>query len=610
MDENVSKIGESEDFFADDIELPAKDFRAEFKLQYRFLRKKVSAFIRSRLKKNFKEVLYVCLEKPSDDFILEFQKQYPDKEIKVIIPILEEKKELEKTHLSFDYYLQNRKNEAKLYKFPKDSDNIEVYGVYTSLFGDAHDISAFSDIRYLSPFLKCVRYFALKLRPDIIHCDNIPFFLGAEFEPRLLYPIKVFQTIEDFNKVKQYEPFWAVLNIADKSGMKRLCRDKAVKKYIAALFDFQIVEQFDSMRDCLEFIYLNYTTFRSVVGSEDDVEGNVLFKRLNARILAMFPSLAQGDSQYYNPMDITLKKVDFWAVLSKSYYHEIFEHPEVTGAMHHRILTTREKSGYVLRGYDVHLEKVFWPYTVETFREMREKNKRYLIKEFSKQRISTKFTDTNLFADNEIQVCGYLDAFYESALIFCEFSDDVYLEGVDIAICSVLKLFELNKNIQVIFNIPNGLKNSYIKSFVDFCEEHSALNGRWIFLDGKINTPQFLAAADIILLPLRSNTKDSRHIKAMKYGCIPVVSSIGVYNDTIIDIFDDMTQGCGFKTDVGLNISPDANETYLKAVLKAMSFFSQNGASRNVIVKNCMNRDGYWNFEILQKYNEIYEELS
>ena len=140
-------------------------------------------------------------------------------------------------------------------------------------------------------------------------------------------------------------------------------------------------------------------------------------------------------------------------------------------------------------------------------------------------------------------------------------------------------------------------------------EKNSAFNGRWLFIDGNINLAQFFASADMTFLPQRENVTTTEHYMAMKYGCVPIAARSGIYNDTIADIFDDITYGCGFKTKTTLYTNDNVNEIFLAAVIKALNLYTKNPASWNLLIKNAMNYDSGWNFKIIEKYNEIYENL-
>ena len=602
----LDTIYEHEQGDIEDIVFNESDLMYDFKARLRLFRKNLASVFRKNLKKEFKQVLYITLDEKPLDYIQAFRMQYPDKEIK-ILTCADNIEGLEKTHISFEYYLQNRMNTAVLYKFPKSSDNIEIYGLYSPAFSGLDK----SRLQYMAPFIKASRICAKKLKPDIIHCDNIPFFLGGEFESKLPYPVKVVQIIKDFAKFEENktEAFWAAINLVDKKSMRKLCRDKIIKKCIASLFNLHNTRRFYQMRECLEFIYQNYFKFRKYIDKCEDIDENILFNRMNARVLKLFPHMAYENDMFYNSMYYTLKKTDFWAVISKTYYNEILKRPELSGKIYKRIERTKNKSSYVSYGCTIPNTAIYQKFTTENFRELRSRNKKYLLKEFSRDRIKAKFVDNALFKTDDYIIRGYLDSFYDAPLIFASYKPDIFEQGIDIAFNTILKLFELNKNVQFIINIPDGLKNNYIKSWVEFVEKNPSFNGRWLFIDGEINLNRFFASSDMFFIPKRANETGIEHYCGMKYGCVPVASRSGIYNDTIADIFDDITYGCGFKTKTSLITNDDANEIYLHAVTKALNLYSKNPASWNLLIKNAMNYNSGWTFEIIEKYNRIYNNL-
>ena len=134
----------------------------------------------------------------------------------------------------------------------------------------------------------------------------------------------------------------------------------------------------------------------------DEIDENIIFNRLNARVLQIFPQIAYEEELYFHTMIYTLKKCDYWVTTSKTYYNEIMENPKLSGKMYKHIIKTKNKSGYVYYGKemkDFPLEgrKVYESFNSENFREQRNKNKAALLKEFNINRIenfkSKGFTD-------------------------------------------------------------------------------------------------------------------------------------------------------------------------------------------------------------------------
>ena len=632
-----------------DVVWENKDLGQELKTYLRLLRKNFSSFVRQTMQKNFTNIVYLTLDCPEFtlnssrmdsplEYITELKNQYPNNNFIVLIPILgldEETKVgktltlesdaktlyLEKSSISFDFFLQNKTIHSCLYKYPKNNTNIQVYGIYSSSFSYCKNISEISRLQHLAPFIKSARIAIKKFKqedfaPDIIHCENIPFFLGGEFESKQHYHIKVLQTIKDFTQIDiaKQEAFWAVINLANKTSMKKLCTDTVIKKCVANLFNLHNTKRFYQMKDCLKFIYKNYYKFRKYVDKGEDIDENIIFNRLNSRVLQIFPQIAYEEELYFHTMIHTLKKCDFWITTSKTYYNKILENPKLSGKMYRQISKSKLKSGYVyfsknMKDFPLKSRKIYESFDIENFRETREKNKTALLKELSLDRIKTNFIDPTLFKNENIGIVGNLDSFYNAPVLFIPMTTEIFAHGGDIAFNTILKLFELHKNIQVIFSAKDGLKTSYVKSWIDFLKKDKYLDGKWIFIDGEINLPKFLAGSDMILLPRRANMTTPEHYLAMHYGCVPVVSRSGILNDTISDVFDDINLGCGFKTKASLLTEEDANELYLTPVMKALGIYQNNPASWNLLVKNCLKQNTSWSFKILEKYNKIYKNL-
>ena len=578
------------------------------KLYCRLARKKLHNLLPKKSKMSFKKILYITIKEPPFDYITAFNRQYPNKIFKILTPI-SDINGLKKSEIKFNFFAQNKNLEAELYKLPQNFHNVEIYGLYSESFSNK-DLSKFQN---LSIFLKAARMCALKLYPDIIHIENLPFFLGAEFENTFPSSIKTFHTITDFYifETNKLEPFWALINLGEKKDMKKICRDKIIKSCIAKLFNLHNTKKFYQMRECLEFIYKNYPKFRKYIDKCEDIEENIIFNRLNERILKLFPKIVYEQENLYNTITYTLNKTNYWGIISKNYYEEIFKRPEITGKIYPLIEKLKSKSGYISYGIDdsITTQSLYQKFDYKNFRDFRKKNKTYILKEFSLDRIKTNFIDFSLFKNQDHKIIGYLDSFYDAPLIFLKFNNDIFGEGIDIGLNTILTLLEHNRNIQVIINIENGLQSNFIKSWVNFLEKHTNFSGRWVFIDGEISIHQFFASSDIALFPARNNTSSKDHLIAMKYGCIPIVPRSGIYDETVSDIFDDIAYGNGFKTQTTLLVNDDVNEIFTNTVLKALNLYQQNPSSWNLLIKNSLLHDSSWNFKIIDKYNEIYENL-
>ena len=131
----------------DDVVFNDKDLIYNLKILLRLYRKKIHSRYKSKFKKEFKQILYVTMENSPIDYVSKLREQHPEKEIIVLMPIIGEPEGLEKTSVSFDFYCQNRIVSATLYKYPKNKENVDIYGLYSSAF------SRFPRCTYIYPRL-------------------------------------------------------------------------------------------------------------------------------------------------------------------------------------------------------------------------------------------------------------------------------------------------------------------------------------------------------------------------------------------------------------------------------------------------------------------------
>ena len=571
------------------------DLMSDLKINYRYYRKKISKFIKSRFKKEFTTILYISQETIPTEYILSLQKTYPDKIIKVILPTIDITYTKAKEIYKFEYTLCNKKYSAQLYRKPIQSDNIEIFEIYTNGFESMKKISEIYNLKYLSHYTKCIRIAAKKLKPDIIHSDNVPYFLGMEFNgiTNFIYPIKVVQTVHDSSMNSEYEPFWAMLNLANKKDLKRLLKDKIIKKNLAALFGVKKLKPFMNLMPYADYLYNNYEKYIETYGREAYTNENILLRRLD--VLKIFSSVFPKNRKLYNIMYYTLKRSN--SIITNTKGDESFAWPEFAN-----------KSNYVKLCYsNNNVNKITYPFDITNFREYKKINKQYLIKEFAKKRIETKFTDSSLFAEDDVKICGYLDSFYSRILVLLTFNNYTKEEYIKKGVLAILKAFEQQKNIEVIFNFSKDYNSSYKTSLIEFIQAQEALDGRWISIDGDINLPQFTASSDIVLMPTSEQFGVENLIyTALKNGCIPVAENRGIFKEIIIDIYDDLSKGCGFKH--GDKPNGDFSD-FEMTFFKAISFYTQNPAGWNLIIKNAINTDSSWDINTIEKYNNIYEEL-
>lgn len=595
MEESVSEIKESstidKSYTNDRI-----DLYYELRMQYRFLRKKISTLIRKQLKKNFINILYITTEQIPAEYIVALQKQYPDKIVKVLIPLFAEPDNSDKL-ITVDYFMQNKKHNATVFHLKPRYDNIQVYGVYTEVFSDIKNKKDIYNIKYISHYAKIARKAALKIKPDLIHAENIPFFAGLELGSRWIsgYAIKVIQFIHDFSLYSDIEPFWAAINLANKKELQKICSDKVIINTLGDLFNIEKSKRYKKTKACINYILKKYDEYRENVTIDDETRENSLLIRVNKRIKKLFPNIVPKKETLYNPMYYSFKYANEKVINSITNNKPSWIQNEKD---YHNIIVKSENKNEKI--------KLKHHFDSSEFRNIRPLNKKYLLRELSKKRIEMNFLDTSLFNEQDVKIHGYLDYFFNTPLIFIIFNEYANLHDIKTASLAILKAFELRKNIQVIYNFPKDIKCNYFNMLIDFFESQSALNGKWVTLEGKINLPQFMSSSDMLMIP-SGNCLNIENIlyTGLRFGCIPIVSENGSVGNIVSDIFDDMNTGCGFKKG---NIHEENISDYESVFLKALDFYSHN-TSWNLIIKNAINYNTNWDFETIEKYNSLYEEI-
>ncbi len=640
-----------ESLYSSSISDEMYDFLYDFKLRYRLFKKSIRKFFNNKKDVNFTNIVYLTYDCPlytpgserldsPVDFISEMRKQYPDTNICLLIPIIGLSKDtkiskkmtlevenifynLEKTSINFDFFAQNSVQECSLYRYNTDKSHISVYGIYSPSFSYLTKPEMLKSFDKKVLLLRAARTIIKYLhkewfKPDIVHSELLPFYMGAEFEKGFPENIRVFQVFDNFanSSSKPQDAFWSILNMADKEGIKKIYRDAGIQNCISRLFNFPIKTVAPRMNSFISLIFDNYKMFNGSSAEDYKSKGRVIFKHLNDRAQKLFPNIIKKEGGQYCQFSNTILNSDFWAVYSETYYKDLYEKKLATKNIIKEINRTASKSGFIQPTISTKIfnnkseDRIYNEFDLKSFREERIKNKKNIIKEFSSDSIKTNFIDKTLFKNyDNVKIYGYLDSFYNAPLLFASPDPEVFTEGVDILLNTILKLFERNRNIQIIVSIKNGLKQDYIKSIIDFLNGNKIFMGKWVYVDGEINLPKILSAADIYLHPARICDKSIKHLLGIHYGCVPVVSNSGILNDTVTDIFDNIVDGNGFKLKDCLLYEDENTNVYINYLEKALELFNNNRSCWHKIMGNALSYQTDWNFPKLEHYYKIYRNI-
>lgn len=110
------------------------------------------------------------------------------------------------------------------------------------------------------------------------------------------------------------------------------------------------------------------------------------------------------------------------------------------------------------------------------------------------------------------------------------------------------------------------------------------------------------AAADIYLMPSKSEPCGLSQLIAMRYGAIPVVNRVGGLKDTV--------KPYNPNTNIGTGFTFETFNSYdmLDAVRRALDVYNSDKKSWKKIIKNAMNYDSRWK-KSAKEYISMYKEI-
>ncbi len=112
---------------------------------------------------------------------------------------------------------------------------------------------------------------------------------------------------------------------------------------------------------------------------------------------------------------------------------------------------------------------------------------------------------------------------------------------------------------------------------------------------------RLFAAADVVLLPHRGETNDSAHLRAQRYGALPVAFRSGSLADAIVDVDATLETGTGFLFD-------EADEaSFYGAVSRAIAAWASPGWSS--LRRRIMKLDRSWE-RTARQYEQAYKAIA
>ena len=179
--------------------------------------------------------------------------------------------------------------------------------------------------------------------------------------------------------------------------------------------------------------------------------------------------------------------------------------------------------------------------------------------------------------------------------VLCTTSRVTFQKGFNLILNIIDHLLKLN--IQLIF-LGDGNKE-YIEPIKKIQKKHKD-KVVWLPFDNKKESLLY-AASDLFLLPSNHEPCGINQLIAMRYGCIPVVRSIGGLRDTVENFNPVSGKGTGF------TFKMEDEILFYTAIIRALENYKHEKPWQN-LVKRAMSQSTSWQIPA-QKYVKLYQKL-
>lgn len=289
------------------------------------------------------------------------------------------------------------------------------------------------------------------------------------------------------------------------------------------------------------------------------------------------PHLDNPDIEYLNFAKRAILSADAISTVSEKYRDEIMTRK--FGQDLHRILRNRKDRLFGIVNGISYIEcnpekdtSLFKNYSYKTIEE-KQKNKEYVQKKF------------DLPIDPSIP-------------LICTTSRITFQKGFDLINKIIDKLVKFDMQMIV---IGSGDKN-FIKPLKKIAKKYPK---KLVVIPSHEKNQQYenliFAGSDYFLLPSHYEPCGINQLKAMRYGCVPIVRKVGGLNDTVSNYNPATGKGTGFSF-----LSYDEFSLY-ETIVRALEAYKYKGVWRN-IAERCMLESNSWDIPA-KKYIKLFRKV-
>ncbi len=551
--------------------------------------------------------------------------------------------ELEKTGIKKEFSYGVRKSTAELFKAKNPENGVTTYFLYCPEFKDMKKQYALDDYSLFERYCAFSNA-AVALRgalqdskeafnPAILHTNDWHTAFAAFRAQNCEKDLKTVHALLNANAHFQgkYLPFAAALNAFTPEQIDRLIQKREFKREIMNLvFDNselllnEKTRKFSTgnlnldLNDKEFMLAVLQNTAENYQKLFNDPKNELTYSCINEVMREEFKDVCWDENRDFNATVNALKGADAWFTISKTHLGELLTQSEFSSlALYNMMRVKLNKGTAILNKIDINRydpknpEQVKYPYDLSSFVPGKAKNKEFLFRQFSKNNIINKNFDKKLINNpNTARISGYLNPMYKNyplAMTVSRF--DTNQKGSDIALKTAEILLKQNKKINFVFALPdiNNLNAPLLKSFEKNVIEKYP--GRVVVIDAYVPINEYAAAADLSIIPSRSETCGLVGYQSMRMGAIPVSAPVGSMNDCLITPYHDIKTAMGFKAPLHFLNASNPAKILASTLNTAVDFYYDEPKQFQRMIKNSMLYDSSWNSAVKEQ-NELYEKTA
>lgn len=289
------------------------------------------------------------------------------------------------------------------------------------------------------------------------------------------------------------------------------------------------------------------------------------------------PHLSDANIEYLNFAKRAILSADVINTVSEQYREEILT--KNFGEDLHRILKNRQDKLFgIINGID--------------YNEYNPATDSGLCKKYDYKKINGRILNKEY-----IQKKFGLSVRPETPLI-CATSRITYQKGFDLIKKIVPYLMELDLELIII----GSADKNYVKEFSKIAKKYPK---KIAFVPSHEKNQKYetllYAGSDMFLLPSYKEPCGINQLKAMRYGCIPIVRKIGGLHDTVMNFNSEKGKGTGF------TFNDFTESSLLEAIVRAVEAYKDK-SKWNILILRAMQKSSSWEIPA-QKYVALYRKV-